>query len=287
MTTTDEINGGGSLAQKARRLHALHVPGTPLVLPNVWDVAAARVVEQAGAAAVATTSAGVAWSLGSPDGDRLPRERAVDLVARVAAAVAVPVSADMENGFGDRPDAVAETVRQVIAAGASGVNLEDTAYPREGGAVPMALAEQAERIGAARRAADEAGVPLYINARIDSYLRPVGDPEDRLAATVQRAVAYVDAGASGVFVPGTTDPDTVAALVEAIDAPLNVMAWPGAPTIPELARLGVARVSLGTWIAEAAYGLVGKAAREVLTQGTYTALPRGLRFQELNALFLR
>jgi 2-methylisocitrate lyase-like PEP mutase family enzyme len=280
MTTIDDISG---LIEKARRFHALHVPGTPVVLANAWDVASARLVEDAGAAAVATTSAGAAWSLGAADGDRLAREQAVGLVARVASAVAVPVTADVENGFADKPEGVAETIRAVLAAGAVGVNLEDTAYPASG-ATPVPLAEQADRIAAARGAADEAGVPLYINARIDTYLHGVGAPEDRMAATIQRATAFLNAGASGVFVPGTTDPGTVAALVEAIDAPLNVLAGPGSPAIGELAWLGVARVSLGSSIAQAAYGLVRRAAREAFTQGTYTQIADHMTYGELNSL---
>jgi 2-methylisocitrate lyase-like PEP mutase family enzyme len=281
------IDDKAALVEKARRFHALHVPGSPVILANAWDVASARVVEDAGAAAVATTSAGVAWSLGAPDGDRLPREDAVGLIARVAAAVAVPVTADIENGFADKPDGVAETVREVLAAGAVGVNLEDMAYP-ESGATHVPLAEQAERIAAARRAADEAGVPLYINARIDTYLRQIGDPADRFAATVQRATAFMNAGASGIFVPGPTDPDTVAALVEAIDAPLNVLVGPGSPTVAELARVGVARVSLGSAIAQAVYGLVRAAAHEAFTQGTYTAVAESsVQYAELNSLLRR
>lgn len=283
MTTIEQ---NAAAAEKARRFRALHVPGTPLVLANAWDVASARVAEDAGAAAVATTSAGVAWALGFPDGDRLPRERAVDLVARVAAAVAVPVTADIENGFADKPDGVAETVRQVVAAGAVGVNIEDMAYP-ESGAAPVPVAEQAERFAAARAAAEEMGVPLYINARIDTYLRQLGDPDDRFAATVQRATAYLSAGASGVFVPGISDTGTIARLVGAIDAPLNVLAGPGSPAIGELARLGVARVSLGSSIAQAAYGLVRRAAREAFTQGTYSALEDVVGYGDLNALLHR
>ncbi|HEU5334111.1 MAG TPA: isocitrate lyase/phosphoenolpyruvate mutase family protein [Actinocrinis sp.] len=283
MTTIDE---NAATAERARRFRELHVPGTPLVLANAWDVASARVVEDAGAAAVATTSAGVAWALGFPDGDRLPREQAVDLVARVAAVVAVPVSADIENGFADKPDGVAETVRQIVAAGAAGVNIEDIAYP-DSGATPLPVAEQAERLAAARAAADEAGVPLYINARIDTYLRELGDPDDRFAATVQRATAYLNAGASGVFVPGIADRETIAALVEAVDAPVNVLAGPGSPTIGELARLGVARVSLGSSVAQAAYGLARRAAHEAFTQGTYSALGDPVTYGELNTLLHR
>ncbi len=271
-----------NLAGKAELFHSLHRRGEPLVLANAWDIASARLVAEAGAEAVATTSAGVAWSLGAPDGDRLNRDRALDLVARVTTAVDVPVTADIESGFASRPDGVAETIRGVIEAGAVGVNIEDGVG---GGTSPLRpIDEQCDRIAAARRAADAAGVPLYVNARIDVYLRAVGDPADRLEATVERAAAYLAAGASGVFVPGVVEPVVVSALAKSIEAPLNILAGPGAPTVAELAGLGVARVSLGSAVAEAAYAVVRRATRELLASGTYTALDGALQYGELNAL---
>ncbi|WP_196449697.1 isocitrate lyase/phosphoenolpyruvate mutase family protein [Planomonospora sp. ID82291] len=277
-----------NLGEKAALFHSLHTrDGRALVLANAWDVASALLVEEAGAEAVATTSAGVAWSLGAPDGDRLDRDRALDLVARIAAAVRVPVTADIESGFGETPEALAETVRAVIEAGAVGVNIEDTV--RDGNGTPglRPVGEQAARIAAARAAADAAGVPLYINARVDVYLRGTGDPEARLAAALERAAAYRDAGASGIFVVGPTDPDTIAALVKGTDLPLNVLGGPGAPSVGELAALGVARVSAGSDIAAAAYAVARRAARELYESGTYTALAGGVGFGELNALLAR
>ncbi|MGA4838564.1 isocitrate lyase/PEP mutase family protein [Streptomyces sp. G45] len=267
----------------AAAFRALHVPGTPLVLPNAWDLASARLVEDAGAAAVATTSAGLAWALGAADGDRLTRERALDAVARIADAVAVPVTADVESGYAEDAEGVGDTVRAVLAAGAVGVNIEDALY---GGARPLRpVAEQAERIAAARAAADAAGVPLFVNARIDTCLRGVGErPDARLALTLERADAYLAAGADGIFVPGAVAPETVAALVKGIDGPLNVMAGPGAPPVAELAGLGVARISVGAGIAQAAHALVRRAARELLAEGTYGTLADGLDYGELNAL---
>ncbi|MFJ6721338.1 MULTISPECIES: isocitrate lyase/phosphoenolpyruvate mutase family protein [unclassified Streptomyces] len=262
-------------ADRARAFAALHTPASPLALANAWDVAGARIVEAAGAAAVATTSAGVAWSLGSPDGDALARERALDLVARVAAAVSVPVTADIEGGFAADPAGVGETVAGVLAAGAVGINIED------GNRVP---ADHADRIAAARAAADAAGVPLYINARVDTYLFGLGDPDTRLDATLARAATYLRAGASGVFVPGVTDPATVAELAKGIDAPLNVLVGPGAPTVAELGALGASRVSLGSAVAGAAYAVVRRATEELLTTGTYGALRDGLPYGELNSL---
>ncbi len=263
------------LAKLAAGFTALHTPGTPLALPNAWDVASARLVEAAGAQAVATTSAGVAWSLGSPDGDALARDRALDLIARVASAVSVPVTADIEGGFGTDPAAVAETVAGVLAAGAVGINIEDgTRSP----------AEHAERLAAARSAADTAGVPLYVNARVDTYLKGLGDPATRLDETLARATAYLRAGASGIFVPGVTDPATVAELAQGIDAPLNVLVGPGAPSVAELGALGVARVSLGSWVAEAAYAVVRRATEELVSGGTYGPLAGSLPYGELNSL---
>lgn len=270
----------------ATAFRALHTPGTPLVLPNAWDLASARVVESAGAAAVATTSAGLAWALGAADGDRLPRDRALAAVAALTAAVDVPVTADIESGYAKDAAGVADTVRAVLAAGAVGVNIEDALY---GAAEPLRpVAEQAERIAAARGAADAAGVPMFVNARVDTYLRGVGDgPDARLALTLERAAAFLAAGADGVFVPGAVAPDTVKALVEGVDGPLNVMVGPGAPTVAELAGLGVARVSVGSGIAQAVHALVRGAARELLTEGTYGALAGGLDYGELNGLFSR
>lgn len=265
----------------AKLLHSLHVPGRPLVLPNAWDVASARIIEEAGAPVIATTSAGVAWSLGSPDGDRLGRDRALGLISRVVAGVAVPVTADIETGYGNGPDDVGETVAGVLAAGAVGVNIEDGWLEES----PLRPAdEQAKRIAAARQAGDAAGVPLFINARVDAYLRNVGDEPTRLEATVERSRAYLAAGASGIFVPGVVKAEIVAALVSAIDAPVNIMTGPGAPPVGELAALGVARVSLGPAIPEAAYAVARRAAREMLTTGTYTAIAEALDYRELNAL---
>ncbi|MCA2216190.1 isocitrate lyase/PEP mutase family protein [Jidongwangia harbinensis] len=238
---------------------SLHVPGKPLVLVNAWDVASARIVEAAGAAAVATTSAGVAWSLGAPDGDALDRESAVAAVSRICAAVTVPVTADIESGYG----AVADTVGRVVAAGAAGINLEDGRCTVE---------EQRARIAEARRA----GGALFVNARIDTFLFGTGGLDE----TVHRAEVYLRAGADGVFVPGVTDPATIRELVARIPAPVNVMVGPGAPPVADLAALGVARISFGSSVAQAAYGLVARVAREL-------AVPAGADYGTLNGLVSR
>ncbi|MFJ1704635.1 isocitrate lyase/phosphoenolpyruvate mutase family protein [Kitasatospora sp. NPDC088346] len=273
------------LRERALRLRALHVPGDPLVLPNAWDVAGARLVEDAGAAAVATTSAGVSWSLGCADGELLGRERALGAVARIAAAVRVSVTADVEGGYADTTEQLADTVRGVLAAGAAGINLEDSL--RTGPEPLRTAAAQAERIAAVRAAADAAGVPLFVNARIDTHRLPGLDPAARLAETVARARTYAEAGADGAFVLGAFDERTVAALVAAVPVPLNLLTGPGALPVATLAALGVARVSAGSAIAEAAYALVARAARELLTDGTTTALADGLAWGALNTTLQR
>ncbi|HEX4726135.1 MAG TPA: isocitrate lyase/phosphoenolpyruvate mutase family protein [Pseudonocardiaceae bacterium] len=267
---------------KARAFHALHGNGSVLALANAWDVASARLVEQAGGTAVATTSAGVAWSLGAADGDRLARDRVLDLIARVVAAVDVPVTADIESGFGVDVAGVAETIRGVLAAGAVGVNVEDAGNRADTPLRPVD--EQAARIAAARAVADNAGIPLFVNARIDTYLRQVGERSDRISITVERATAYLAAGANGIFVPGVVDPATISELVAGIAAPLNILAGPGAPSVVELAAIGVARVSLGSGIAQAAYGVVHRATRELLSTGGYTELADALDYGDVNAL---
>ncbi|WP_329332521.1 isocitrate lyase/phosphoenolpyruvate mutase family protein [Streptomyces sp. NBC_00663] len=268
--------------ERALAFHALHVPGRPLILPNAWDTASARIVEDAGAAAVATTSAGLAWGLGAADGDRVDRERALAVVADIAATVDVPVSADVESGFAADPEGVADTIRAVLAAGAVGVNIEDALHePYEEGAGPLRdVTEQAERIAAARAAADAADVPLFVNARIDTFVRAAGGVD----LTLERAAAFRAAGADGIFVPGAVDPGTVKELVDGVDGPLNIMVGPGAPPVAELAALGVARVSAGASIPLAAHALVRRAARELLGAGTYASLADAYDYGELNAL---
>ncbi|MCX4458760.1 isocitrate lyase/phosphoenolpyruvate mutase family protein [Streptomyces sp. NBC_01728] len=272
--------------EAALAFRALHTPGRPLIVPNAWDTASALLVEEAGAAAVATTSAGLAWDLGTADGDRLDRDRALGAVTRIAAAVRVPVSADIESGYAKDAAGVGDTIRAALAAGAVGVNIEDALYDGEGddvggGRGPLRpVAEQAERIAAARAAADAAGVPLFINARIDTVLRGAGGVEE----TLERAAAFLAAGADGIFVPGAVDPETVKSLVAGVEGPLNVLVGPGAPSVAELAALGVARISAGSSIAQAAHAVVRRAARELLSAGTYDSLTGGLDYAELNTV---
>jgi len=252
----------------------LHIPGTPLVLPNAWDVGSAVAVRDAGARAVATTSGGMAWSLGYRDGNRIPVETLLATVRVIAAAIDVPLTVDIESGYDRDADAAAWLAGAVHEAGAVGVNVEDSWAGRL-----LAPEEQAERIAHITSAAPD----LFVNARIDTYLLGQSDTDDALGDTVARADAACKAGAAGIFVPGLVDLETVAALAARIDAPLNVMTGPGAPTVAEFAAVGVARISTGTALAQAAYGLARAAAERLLTGGV-VEISGAIDYGRMNAL---
>lgn len=262
--------------QEAEVFAGLHKRGEPLLLANAWDVASAVAIEVAGAKAIGTTSGGVAWSLGVPDGADLGMERAAAAIGRIAAAVSVPVSADIEAGYGDAPDAVAATMAAVVEAGAVGVNLEDR---RLDGSL-YKVTEQAERLAAARAAAGD--LPVWINARTDVFLSGAyPSTAEGVAAALDRAAEYRTAGADSLFVPGLLDLDAIADLV-AGPLPIAVMAGPGAPPVAELAATGVVRISVGSAIAQAAYALAARAAQELFTNGTYTTTADGYAYQAMN-----
>jgi len=271
-----------SQKEQANAFRAMHRGPRALLLPNVWDVASARIIEEAGYGAIATTSAGVAFSLGYPDGERIPREEMLARVARIVKAVRVPVTADVEAGYGRRPEDAAQTAREVIEAGAIGMNFEDSiddpAHPL------LDLSLQIERIHAIREAALKSGVLLVLNARTDTYLLEVGPPEKRYDDTVRRLAAFRDAGADCVFAPGLKDAQTIRRLVADVKCPLNILAGPGSPTINELEQLGVARVSLGSSTMRATLGLLKRAAKELLNQGTYSSLEDAPSHAEINRL---
>jgi len=229
---------------------------------------------KAGASAVATTSAGIAWSLGVPDGADLGVTLAAQAVRRIASAVPVPVSADIEAGY----ESVGDTTTAVLEAGAVGVNIEDRS-----GTTLFESKEQASRLASARKAAERAGVRAWINARTDVYLLGVGAPETRLASTMERARGYADAGADSIFVPGLTDLDAIAELAEG-PLPVAVMAFPGAPTVAEFTAAGAVRISLGSGIAQAAYAVAARAAAELLTKGTYDTCADAISYGDLNDL---
>jgi 2-methylisocitrate lyase-like PEP mutase family enzyme len=275
---------GKAQQAKAEQLRSLHDGGV-LILPNAWDAASAAVIAAAGAKAIATTSGGVAWSLGRTDGHGMSREEMADQVRRIAEAVDVPVTADIEGGYGPTPEDVARTVEAVIEAGAVGVNIEDSGAP--GGGLFDAQA-QAERLSAGRAAAERAGLPgLVINIRTDVFLFGIGEPEGRLDDVIARAGVYAQAGADSLFVPDLTDLDTLTQLVKSTTLPVNVMAGPGAPTVAEFEAAGVRRVSLGTAVAQSAYTQARQAAVETLTKGTYSTLDAAIDYGTLNGFFAR
>jgi 2-methylisocitrate lyase-like PEP mutase family enzyme len=268
---------------KADTFRALHHADTPLVLPNAWDPGTAVMAVAAGFEAVATTSGGVAWAQGRPDGEVITRDDMLRAVAAVAARVDVPVSADMETGYGQAPETVAETVRLTIDAGAVGINLEDGIDHAAGTVMDLALA--ADRIAAARAAADATAVPLVINARTDVYFNRGAAPEENLAAAVERANAYLRAGADSAFVIAVMDADAIAKLAAAIDGPLNIIAGSAGLDIAGLGALGVRRISLATGLARAAFGGYAKALAELREHGTLGFLDGTPTHPELNKQF--
>jgi 2-methylisocitrate lyase-like PEP mutase family enzyme len=270
------------MADLAERLRSLHRTPPILVLPNAWDAASARLFEAEGFPAIATTSAGVAASLGYPDGGAIPAREMFEAVSRIARAVSVPVTADIEHAYAATPDAVADNVLRVIAAGAVGINLEDY-MPGAAELEPTPL--QADKIRAILKATTKAGVRLVINARTDVFLRAIGPAESRLAAAIERGKAFMAAGADCVFVPGVRDAETIGALVRGIGAPMNVLAVDGTPPIAELEALGVARVSVGSGPMRAALAVVRDVARELKSSGTYSAFTaKAMTFNDVNEL---
>ena len=267
---------------KAETFRSLHGGGRILVLANAWDVASARIVETAGAQAIATTSAGVANVLGYADGERIPRDLMMAAAARIVRAVDLPVTIDAEAGYGRRPEDAAETARRVIAAGAVGMNLEDgTGNPSD----PLfEVEQQVARIRAVRQVAGS-DVPFVLNARIDVFLAAVGSPETRFQEAVRRANAYRDAGADCLFVPGVTDAEVIGELVRLIQGPLNVLAGPGTPPVAELERMGVARVTTGSAFMRACFAQARDVARDILSSGSWQSLlDKSISYAEMNEL---
>lgn len=273
-------------AERAEQFRKLHRGPRILVLPNAWDVATARILEELGYPAIATTSAGIAFSLGYPDGQRVSREQMLEVVARIARSVRVPVTADMEAGYGTTVRDMSETAKALIAAGAIGMNLEDVTGEDENSQVNVTL--QVQKIQAIRETASSLGVPLVLNARTDIYLMPIGPPETRFDRTVERLRAYRQAGADCLFAPGVQDRETIAKLVRAVDAPLNILVTPGCPPLRELEKLGVARASAGSSAMRATLGLLRRIGKELMEAGTYSCLQDGaVPFAEVNQILAR
>ena len=271
-----------SQAQKAEDFLSLHDRKKVLVLPNCWDVPSARVFEEAGFPAVATSSAGLMVSLGYPDGEVIPREEFIEAVGRIARTLEVPLSADVVGGFGESPAEVAQTARAVVKAGAVGLNIEDFGHANK---KLFSLERQKEKLRELVRLRDSIGVHFVINARTDALRFAVGDDEARMQEAIRRGKAYRDLGADCVYPMGLTDAGAISDFVYALDFPVNVMVRKGLPSVPELQRLGVARVSFGPSASYAAIGLLKRAAKEVLEKGTYEILTEGaIAFDELNSL---
>jgi 2-methylisocitrate lyase-like PEP mutase family enzyme len=260
------------VADRRARFRQLHAQSGIFVMPNPWDEGSARLLAWCGFPALATTSAGYAWTLGKDD-QAVTRDELVGHVARLAAATDLPLSVDSERCFADDPAGVAETVRLLAEAGAAGCSIED--YDPATGRIEE-LGRAAERVGAAAEAA-HAGDPMVLTARAENHLYGAGD----LADTIARLAAYRAAGADCLYAPGLTDPADIAAVVAAVAAPVNVLALPDAPSVAELGALGVRRVSTGSLLASAAYGALIAGARELRSAGTSgyarAGLPRAAR----------
>jgi 2-methylisocitrate lyase-like PEP mutase family enzyme len=252
--------------QYAETFHGLHRNGDPLVLFNAWDVATAKAIAKT-SAAVATSSGAVAAALGYADGEAIQFDMVTGLVSRMSASVSVPLSIDLEAGYGDTPDAAAKSATAVLKAGAVGINIEDGL---SAGKRQLVRPEQhAAKIKAVRHAAQELGIHLFINARTDPFLLKFGSPDQCLDEAARRAKIYADAGADGIFVPGLNDLALIEKFVRLTPLPVNIMVTQGVPEIPDLARIGVRRVSLGPWPMMAAMRVIGQAAAAVAASKQY------------------
>jgi 2-methylisocitrate lyase-like PEP mutase family enzyme len=273
-------------AEKAEQLRKLHHGPRILVLSNAWDVVSARILEECGHPAIATSSAAVAFSRGYPDGQRIPRGEMLDVVARIARAVRVPVTADLEAGYGTSGKDMAETVKGAIEAGAIGMNLEDVTGDNESSLVDTAL--QVEKIRAIRETAKSLGVAFVLNARTDIYLMPIGEEATHFERTVERLRAYRDAGADCLFAPGVHDRETIVKLVKAVAAPLNILMTPQCPGLAELEKMGVARVSAGSAVMRAALRVVRRIGKEMLeSQSCETLFAGAIPYADLNGMMGR
>lgn len=269
---------------QAEVFHRLHAGPAPLVLVNAWDAGSARIIEHAGASAIATTSAGMAWSLGYRDGERATRREIIEACGRICRAVRVPVSVDVERGFGHDTEGVCRFVRSLLEMGVVGINIEDGCVPGLERLEPPAVL--CERIAATRALATRMGVRLFINARTDTYVLPNSDGADRYDETVSRATMFMSAGADGLFVPGL-DLRYVPRLVRDVHLPLNIYAGGGwEPPVHALRRVGVRRISLGCGPLQAAFGLLRGVSKEATQLGSWGMMNSAmLPASEVNGLF--
>lgn len=269
--------------QRAHHFRALHDRRRVLLVPNAWDAGSALVFASLGFDAIATTSGGVAWSLGYPDGEQAPLDEVIGAVRRMARVISIPLSVDFEAGYAGTPEAVAANVRRVIDAGAAGINLEDGIRHEE----LRDCDDAASRIAAARQAAHEVGVPIVINARIDTWIVGGNAGENALIEeTLRRARAYVDAGADCVYPIALAKPEVIGRLCAAIDAPVNIGARAGLPDLAELGRLGVARVSTATRLAAVALSAAREAAQNLHGSGRFDCLDVAWGYENIQRLFV-
>jgi 2-methylisocitrate lyase-like PEP mutase family enzyme len=272
-------------AQKAEQFRKMHHCPKMLVLANAWDVVSARILEECRHPAIATSSAAVAFSLGYPDGQRISRDEMLDVVGRIARAVRVPVTADLEAGYGTTAKDISDTTKAAIEAGAIGMNLED-ASDDENSLVALQL--QVEKIRAIRETAKSLGVPFVLNARTDVYLSSIGPEATRFEHTVERLLAYRDAGADCLFAPGLHDKETISKLVKAVAAPLNILITPQCPSLTELEKIGVARVSTGSTVMRAALRVVKRIGKEMLeARSCETLFDRAIPWADLSGMMSR
>jgi 2-methylisocitrate lyase-like PEP mutase family enzyme len=268
--------------ERAEAFRALHHGKHILILPNAWDVPSARLFEEAGFPAIATSSAGLMVSLGHQDGETIPRQEFFSAVGRIAKVLSAPLTVDAVSGFGETPSEVASTVQRLVEIGAIGVNIEDLQTATGSLA---STEDQVEKLKAIRKLDTTTGIPLVINARTDALRHGDGNEEERLNEAIQRSQAYRDAGADCVYPMGLTDAASIATFVKALNFPVNVMIRKGLPPIKELERLGVARVSFGPAASYATMGFLKRAAAEILEKGTYNNLVEGaITYDELNNL---
>ena len=273
-----------TLADKAHELRKLHQPGKPLVLVNVWDALSARIVESLGYPAIATSSASVAWARGYADGEKMPMEEVLEVTQAIVRCVNVPVTADLEAGYGASAADAAKAARGAIASGAVGLNFEDLNRAGEF----FDVKAQAERIAAIVDVGEREGVPLVINARTDGFLAELGPDDDwRLRESIERGNAYLDAGAECVFVPGVDDEAIIEKLIAGIRGKVSVLAGFGSPSVDRLGELGVCRVSVGSSSAGVAYASFRSLAKDIRDHHRFDELGDRMNFGETNALFTR
>ena len=276
MTPTDQI-------ARAKAFRAMHQSPPALLLPNAWDPVSARIFQESGFRAIATTSGGLAWALGYPDGEGAPWPEVVAATRRIARVISIPLSADIEAGFGETAANVYDNVREIIAAGVAGINIEDSNLSIKGTLRP--IEEAAERVRAARRAADDAGIPIVINARTDVFHLNLGEAAERPGEAARRATAYLAAGADAIFLFGQPELGVVSDLATRIKAPVNIVGRAGMPGMPELERMGIARVSTASGPSMTALATVRRVAVSLYETRGFDSLTSDVKRTDLQSWF--